>query len=157
MRKIGVLLAILILTSCGSKSNSTAVQSKPNFQVALNFINSYKEFCDSKDPKKDVLVWMNKNQLVTENFKQLHKTMIEDAIEKDPELGLGFDPIFDAQDYPDQGFEILTSDDETGYLILRGKDWTEFNLSMKLIQSGDKWLVDGCGIVNIPETKRSGR
>ena len=157
MRKIGVLLAILILTSCGSKSNSTAVQSKPNFQVALNFINSYKEFCDSKDPGKDVLVWMNKNQLVTQTFKQLHKTMIEDAIEKDPELGLGFDPIFDAQDYPDQGFEILTSDDETGYLTVRGKDWTEFNLSMKLIQSGDKWLVDGCGIVNIPETKRAGR
>jgi len=157
MRIIGVLLVVVILSSCGSNSNSTVVQSKPNYQVALDFINSYKEFCDSRDPGKDIFAWINENQLVTDNFKQLHKNLIEKAVELDPELGLGFDPIFDAQDYPDEGFEILTSDDNTGYLTVRGKDWVEFNLSMKLIKSEDRWLVDGCGVINIPETKRAER
>jgi hypothetical protein len=37
------------------------------------------------------------------------------------------------------------------------KDWTEFKLTMKVIEENGNWLVDGCGIVNIPQDKRAER
>lgn len=63
----------------------------------------------------------------------------------------------DAQDYPDDGYEFLTADDNEGLITVRGKDWPEFNLTIKLIQSGNRWLVDGCGIINISKSERSDR
>jgi len=72
-------------------------------------------------------------------------------------MGLGADPIFDAQDYPSKGFELESIDETTNYLTMKGKDWSEFKLTMKVVEENGKWLVDGCGIVNIPKDKRAAR
>lgn len=75
----------------------------------------------------------------------------------DPEIGLDADPIFDAQDYPDKGFELETFDSKTNYLVVKGKNWTDFKLRIKMVLENDRWLVDGCGIINIPHDKRIAR
>jgi hypothetical protein len=85
------------------------------------------------------------------------KKIIEDAYEKEPEVGLDFDPILDAQDYPDKGFELESLDEKTNYLTVRGKDWADFKLTIKIIEENGNWLVDGCGIINIPTDKRAKR
>jgi hypothetical protein len=40
---------------------------------------------------------------------------------------------------------------------VKGKDWTDFKLTIKVVLENGKWLIDGCGIVNIPNEKRSKR
>jgi hypothetical protein len=40
---------------------------------------------------------------------------------------------------------------------VRGKDWKEFILVLKVVSQNDKWLVDGAGIINIPTDKRAER
>lgn len=72
-------------------------------------------------------------------------------MKEDSELGLGFDPILDAQDNPDE-FEIDYTD--SVYLIVKGVKWPEFRLTIKLKFETNKWLVDGSGIVNIAENRR---
>jgi hypothetical protein len=69
----------------------------------------------------------------------------------EPGYGLGFDPILDAQDNPEK-FEIVRKDGS--FLVVRGVDWPEFTVTMKLKLIGLQWLVEGCGIVNIPEEKK---
>lgn len=100
---------------------------------------------------------MNANTLVTIGFKTEFKKIIDDALKQDPELGLDADPIFDAQDYPDKGFELDTFDEKTNYITLKGKDWSEFKLTLKMLEQNGNWLVDGCGIINIPANKRAKR
>jgi len=97
--------------------------------------------------------WVYNNNLLTESFKKRHKFIIDSAYIADPEMGLDADPIFDAQDYPDNGFEIMTTD-SNGFVTVRGKDWKEFILVLKVVSQNDKWLVDGAGIINIPNDKR---
>lgn len=60
-----------------------------------------------------IIEWVNSNNLTTNRFKNEVKTIIEDAYSEEPELGLGFDPIFDGQDYPDEGFELESFDSKT--------------------------------------------
>ena len=83
--------------------------------------------------------------------------MLNTAWEDDPEIGLGFDPFFDAQDFP-MRVEMANYDAKSGYLQLKGiEDWDEYRLTMKLINQNGKTMVDGCGVVNIPQEKQAAR
>ncbi len=129
----------------------------PDFSVALKFINDYSEYCDKLMNKEIVdSNWVYNNNLLTESFKKRHKFVIDSAFIEDPEMGLEADPIFDAQDYPDKGFEIMTTD-KNGFVTVRGKDWKEFIVVLKVVSQNDKWLIDGAGIINIPTDKRAER
>ena len=160
-----ILLLILVVTgfSChtpeNDKSNvqtdSKDVGLVPDSGIALQFLNDYADFC-SKRPGSGA-DWIANNRLLTDNFKTAYKNLLDSATKADPELGLGFDPIFDAQDYPDQGFEIISSDRETGFLTLEGKNWPEFILVVRIVNQDNKWLVDGSGVINIPENRRATR
>ncbi|MEW7279495.1 hypothetical protein ABW636_12950 [Aquimarina sp. 2201CG1-2-11] len=121
--------------------------------MAINFLNSYIK----NNSSLGVIEWTKTSSLVTENFKKELENIVTKAREEDPELGLGFDPILDAQDYPDEGVELLNFDSETGYVIVKGIKWDSFNLTMKVIAKNGKVLVDGSGTINIPEDKRSER
>ena len=89
--------------------------------------------------------WINKQSTVSENFKKAYTSYV-DASEF-----LEFDPILNAQDYP-EAFDIHRKDGE--YVIVKAKDWPEFKLTLKLARQGKTWLIDGCGVINIPEDKR---
>ena len=171
--------AILTLTlvSCDKKnenqleSSSTSVEVAPKYsskvsgenivnldaQVAVDFLNGYIQYCNSDNENKDIVEYTQSSPLVTNNFKAEVKKIIEDAFAAEPEIGLGFDPLFDAQDYPDEGVELLDFNAETGYLMVKGKKWKDFRVAMKVIAQDGKTLVDGCGVVNIPEDKQAER
>lgn len=122
--------------------------------VALKFINAYKEDCDNRSKGKGIRVFVSESPYVTPGFNSELKKVLNEADKKDPELGLGFDPIFDGQDYPDQGFEVKSVDEKEGYVIVRGKDWKEFTITIKIANVNGNWLVDGSGIINVPQDKR---
>lgn len=129
------------------------VTSGAQCDYALKFINDYVENSNKMKNAIGIIEWVNSNKLVTESFKTELTKVVNDANEKDPELGLDFDPIFNAQDYPEKGFELETIDKKSGYLVIKGKDFPQFRLTMKVKNMNGKWLVDGCGIINISKNK----
>lgn len=161
-------IILLLLTACENdmkprqdvqtKKRQTDVphQADP-CQNALTFINTYVANANKIHGAQDITDWVNANELVTDQFKQALKKIIDDAYRLDPEMGLDFDPILDAQDYPDQGFEIEWYDDGAMYISLKGKNMPDFKLTMKVIKQNGTCLVDGCGMVNISQNKRAKR
>jgi hypothetical protein len=128
-------------------------------------------FSDSCGQPKDTKVPANNNSIAqvtkveqeqqienaTLGFKTELKRLVDEAYKLEPEIGLDADPIFDAQDYPDKGFELDSFDDKTNYIVVKGKDRPDFKLTIKMISKNNNWLVDGCGIINVPIDKRSAR
>jgi len=130
-------------------------QNKPDYEIALNFINDYVNYQNSKKKNNSDSLWVNQNPLLTSSFKQQYNLIIQSALPDDP--GLGFDPIVNAQDYPDKGFEIMLEEPNSGFLSVKGIEWSDFLLTMKIVENQGKWLVDGCGIINIPTEKQAKR
>jgi len=186
MKQIIFITALLLFVSCGQGSDTkiskhttsndknshgeTEINGQPRnttkiktdkdntpVNIALTFINSYVDNCNKMKESIGIIEWVNSNSLTTNRFKTEVKSIIEEAYKEDPELGLGFDPIFDGQDYPDEGFELETFDSKTNFIVVKGKNWVDFKLTIKVVLEDNKWLVDGCGIINIPKDKRSDR
>jgi hypothetical protein len=165
VNRLYILLLIILTYSCAVKNDNKekTVEVKkietvtPDFSVALKFINDYTEYCNKLFNREIVdSNWVYNNNYLTESFKKRHKFVLDSAFNADPEIGLDADPIFDAQDYPDNGFEIMTTDNN-GFVTVRGKDWKEYILVLKVVLQNDKWLVDGAGIINIPTDMRAER
>jgi len=128
--------------------------------AANSFMNEYKKYSDDffhDKTRESRDHWVQRSEKVTDNFKHSYKKLVEDANRNDPETGLGSDPIFDAQDYPDQGFKILRCDDKSNFVILRGSDWEIFTVVVKTSKTDKGWLIDGAGVINIPKNKRTKR
>lgn len=121
--------------------------------TALEFINSYVKIIEKLNGSKGMYEWVKNNKLVSENFKIELKKIIDQAKRNNPKMGLSFDPILNAQDYPEKGFELDSYNKTTNYIIVKGIDWPEFKVPIKMILKDDTWLIDGCGIVNIPKEK----
>ena len=132
----------------------TRQSTEPDYQVALKFINDYLEFTNDRKSDIGLIEWVNSRKDLTVEFKSELKRILDEAEKEDPELGLGFNPILDAQDSPDR-FLLDSTDYE--FLIVKGEDWTEFRLTLKIKLVDNKWLVDGAGIINVPEKKRMKR
>ena len=141
--------------SIASIPNKTFYQKDNKVENALKFINDYVTNSNKIGNRTKIIEWVNSNNLTTKSFKSELKKIIDDAYKAEPEVGLSFDPILNAQDNPKKGFELEVFDEKTNYLIIRGKDWQEFKLTMKVAEENGNWLVDGCGIVNIPDSKKS--
>lgn len=121
---------------------------------ALAFINSYVENISKMGQAIETRDWVNSNDLSTSGFKAELNKMLDEAYKRESEVGLDFDPILDAQDNPDS-FELESFDKTTKYLVVKGKDWPEFKVTMKIKEENGRWLVDGCGFINILNEKRS--
>jgi hypothetical protein len=162
MKRIIPFLALsLLFTACGSSEKTANEEAKSTSQTntptaeskvdnALSFINNYVENCNKMGKQVEIRKWIAASPYASASLKKELKKIIDKAWEDDPEMGLGFDPLFDAQDYPSEGFELESIDDQTNYLTLKGKENAEFLVTIHLIEENGKWLVDGCGIVNIP-------
>jgi len=46
---------------------------------------------------------------------------------------------------------------DRNYVTVRGVDWPEFLLVLKLANHENKWQVDGSGVINMPENRRADR
>ena len=135
----------------------TAFASERASDKAVAFLNAYVANCNKEKGALKVDEWVISSKLTTTRFKTELKKMVAEAYEEDPELGLDADPIFDAQDYPDKGFELDSFDSQTNYVVVKGKGWPDFKLTVKMVLENNSWLVDGCGVINVPPTKRSAR
>lgn len=157
MRIIYFFAIVTFLLSCNSqkteKQDSNVVVSKeiavPVFSVAEQFINEYIQFLSSPEEDKNVENWLQNHPLLSADFKKSYKAIIEEAYKADLEMGLGFDPVLNAQDFPEKGFIISKIDRTSNYVTVKGVDWDDFNVTMKVISDNGKWLVDGSGSVNI--------
>ncbi|WMI70056.1 hypothetical protein [Mangrovimonas sp. YM274] len=125
--------------------------------VATKFINDYVSNCNKMKEQIGIIEWVNSYPNVSQKFKSELTKMIQDAEEKDPEYGLGFDPIFDAQDYPDDGFKLTEFDSTSNFLTVEAKSWEGFTITMRLKEMNNEYLVDGCGVINIPKNKQAKR
>lgn len=113
--------------------------------VAIKFMNGYVEACNKR---KDEIQWVKQNKYITPEFKSSYTKIINDGWKADPEMGLGFDPIFDAQDYPEEGFYVESIDKKTGKVVLKGKVWKDFFSVVQLKRKGRTSRVNGVGIIH---------
>lgn len=165
MKKLCLFLIVILTFSCSSRHENkgtntetkTVESSTPDFNVALKFINDYTTLCGKSTGLDSQSDWIAKNSLLTANFKEKYKSLLDSANNEDPELGLESDPIFDAQDFPDSGFKILNSDNNTGFVTVKGNGEDSYTVVLKIVLINDKWLVDGAGIINIPADKQAER
>lgn len=162
MQQLLLVFISIILFSCGQSNSNTALSANTNkssndFTVALTFINEYALFCSSLNSANRYSNWIKNYPLLSDNFKKQYYALLDSAEKIDPELGLGFDPIFNAQDFPDSGFVILNSNPKTGLVTVKGKDCPKFIVVLKVITQNNQSLVDGCGIINVPANNRSKR
>lgn len=162
MKLIILSILILFLVSCGIRSQSFS-EPKPEMdvQIALNFINQYTGNLQTHFPALDqapgMLEWVQAHPDSSDDLKAVLKKMLEEAEKEAPGYGLGFDPILDAQDFPDDNFILQEMDPASGYLTVASPSWEEFKVRMRMKWEKGKWWVDGVGVVNIPEEEQSPR
>ena len=163
MKALIIFTFLVLVLSCESPNAQNDSQisqrvetsiEKPE-EIALQFINDYIAFINDYDAELGTIGWTEKQNTVTNNFKTELKRIITEAEKEDPEMGLDFDPILDAQDYPDKGFDLEKI--EGDYVMLKGIGWEDFGLTLKMKKENGSWLVDGCGVVNVPAEKRMRR
>lgn len=149
MRNI-ILWFCLEMISMGCSKPETKLQ-EVNYAVGLDFMN---EYVHEKDGEK----FIQHHDLVTHSFKERYQTVRDSAFKKEPEIGLGFDPIVDGQDFPSK-FKIKAVDATNTYLTLESDDqnWSNFEVVVKLIEEGKRTVIDGAGIINIPKNHQAKR
>jgi len=177
MKNLFLLVFLLSLWSCAThqKTQSHATESdlaikeisqRRNVQnsnqalnpnVAFDFLHSYNEHIQNSVDAYSIIRWAQSTPYATQTFKKELETLVSQALKVDSQLGLGFDPIYDAQDYPSEGLEIHSFNPENGLLILKGIEWEDFRVNMKLLHQNGETLVHGCGVVNMPVHLRSKR
>lgn len=92
--------------------------------------------------------WVLDSRTVSRRFKTTYKALTKD---KD----LNFDLLLNAQDFPNRGW-VPTGCDAAGFVTLRTKpgDHLQLPVVVKILKNGNGWLIDGAGVINIPESKR---
>jgi len=146
MRGVTFFLSLTFLSlSQGVIGSGYKIAPEPSYEVALTFLHNYIDYLNDRNQEIGRVEWIKKQTTVTENFKTALTKYIENS------EFLDFDPILDAQDYP-EGFQIAETDSE--FVIVKGTDWPGFKLTLKLIKVEKEWLVDGSGVINIPKERR---
>lgn len=131
--------------------------NNPKSKLANEFVNGYLKNIMKMNEGLGIIEWVNSNNLSTINFKSSLTQIINQAYERDPEYGLGFDPILDGNDFPENGFQLEKIKPNSNLLIFSGIDWKNYKVIVKVKNENNKWLVDGCGIVNIPNSEQINR
>jgi len=156
--RIITIILLLTLFTCKksiSQEKEVTIEQTENQnsaeKIALDFINKYVEYCNNRNSEQELIEWISEQKNVTGNFKIELKRIISEAEKKEPELGLGFDPIFDAQDYPDDGFETEKFNKHSELVTVKAKNWSDYKLNIKVERKNEQWLVNGIGIINMSE------
>jgi len=135
-----VFVLSLLLFSCSENTPSEGVSSIPDWQLGLDFANDYRNLSDSSSSFSSKLDWLESCEMVSPAFLSSYEQLMEQDID--------FDPVFNAQDYPDEGFSIAHKDSINNRLLLQGIDWPAFKLEIQLIQTESGWKIDQAGVVN---------
>lgn len=154
MRQLLTISLILILFSCDTATKTKNTTQTIDCNIALKFINDYVKISEPSTTSINHDDWVMQHGLLTDSFKSRYKFVIDSGWKAEPEVGLDFDPIFDGNSFP-KGFEMVNCDNENGYVTVKGVDWPDFVLVLKLIKQDNITLIDGSGIINVPVDKRA--
>lgn len=159
MKKLAFLFFIVSLISCQPKKEAATETLKTtlDYNVAVTFISDYALFLEKSNDETATISWIQNNTLLTATFKDRYEALLEEARKEDPELGLGFDPVLDAQDYPDKDYTIKTIDSLNGFVTVSATEWNDFEVVLKVVSDGNQSKVEGSGVINIPEDRRAVR
>ena len=165
MKNIFCLPVILLFViSCGGKARQeqavhqnkvkdtvkTAVPADP--QVAVNFLNEY-----IRNSGIGTADWLKHCGLVTDNYIARYiaaENGQKKTLESGGEPG---DLVTGNMDWCETGYQLKKFDAQTGYVLASGNseisgcDENIDPVIVKIIQVGNKWLVDGSGSINIPD------
>tara|TARA_R110002095_G_scaffold92147_3_gene80476 strand:+ start:2217 stop:2684 length:468 start_codon:yes stop_codon:yes gene_type:complete len=139
------LISLLLFLPAVSYANCKEMN-----QVALDFSNLYIGFLKTPGKWSDQWPneWIQSNEYLTDEFKLSYKAIMTKAFINDSDFGLGFDPILDAQDYPNSGFVVTECDASNRRVLLQGREWVSFKLIAELKEVNNQWLVNKMGVVN---------
>lgn len=118
-------------------------------EVALEFCRQYLASPLGDGEYHDELMdWLDSNDMTTPNFRKTLDLLLSKAYEQEPELGLGYDPILDGQDYA-QSYELGYYDEENDYFVLTGVgEENQFKVKIRVVEIDGRLLVDACGEIN---------
>lgn len=136
-----------LVTASESTLVQTVASDTPDVQVALQFMNAYVQHI-REGAGDDQNRWIVGHPLLTVRCREAWLKMMDKAYKDDPEMGLGFDPFLNAQDYPEKGFEWKGGRDSSGWFRLSGVDWPDFTVPVRVVLEDDAWKVDAAGAVN---------
>ena len=153
------LIFIVLISSCSNPEQKVEIESEPLIEerpnaetVAVNFINNYVDYCENHAGSIQYVDWAKNEEYVSSVFVDSLEKMVSDAYAIEPEMGLGYDPIFNAQDYPSEGFEFKSLTKEQTYVVtVCGKEWKEFEVNIKLVSTRASMLIIGAGVVNMKD------
>jgi len=157
-RKNAGLLALAFVVAAVFSAPCRAECATGAKNAAGRFMNAYVKqilAMEHKHKKGSIGQWLHANRELTESFKKSYQDLVDSAKRDDPELGLDFDPVVDAQDFPDKGF-IVESCDASGFVTVRGVGWETFKVTVKVVNASG-WRVDGAGVINIPRDKQASK
>ena len=143
-----LLLALLPL--------SAQADCQADAALAVQVMNSYLQRIEQA-PQADVTPWLRRHPLADASLAEAYAREQARGRGIDPQLGWGLDLLLDAQDYPDAGFELQHCGPLPGLLRLRGRDWPQFSLSVRLIDTPAGRRVAGAGRIAIEPAQRAPR
>lgn len=112
-----------------------------------SFYGDYLEYLKTPvrgDYDERLIRWVSSHPQVSDEFKKVFKKTLQDARHADPELGLGYDPIINAQDYPDKGFRAadIKVNGDNATVTMEGIGWSGFRVTVGLVLRKTKWLIN---------------
>ncbi|KAA5534717.1 hypothetical protein F0919_08875 [Taibaiella lutea] len=120
--------------------------SEQNQRHLMQFLNGYIKLCNQNKNLKETMNWVLASTDVTDGFKSAYQQFYRENPEPD------FDPVLSAQDCPEK-IELQSIGLRDYYFTFTISENKEDLLVTKVKRAGDIWLVDGCGVINIPEEK----
>jgi len=149
-----------LLIACLFLASPSLADCSQQAQVGLGFMNRYLAYLEEifeRRSEQSVADWLAADAQVAPEFVEAYRRLEAEGYAQDSELGWGVDLLLDAQDYPDQGFQFASCSGEPGVVILRGVDWPQFEVAVRVGSPAQGSQVLGAGRVNLPEHARASR
>lgn len=154
-----ILISPLFITAaCRNADQPVSEQhgeqlSQSDSTVAVRFLNGY---IKAESPTVE---WLKKCGMVTDKYiAQYIAAEQKQRSELRKNGGEPIDLVTGALDYCEEGYTLARFDAKTGHVILQGIGeglGCDANIddpvNVRIVRIGDKWLVDGSGIVNMPD------
>src|SRR5262245_60982431 len=129
--------------------------------VVDQMYSEYRRFSvpDHTDIDRAIVDWVKGRPYFTSGFASALDSTLRRARKADPEIGLGADPIWDAQDYPEGGYRArrVTVHADSAVVELEGAwapgKWTAGGPKVRLVRRDGRWLIDSIGQI-APATAR---
>lgn len=142
-------LAVDDKDSLASKGSvDSMLQMKQNY--ALDFVNNYlNRIVGDGEYHQDLMEWLANDNSTSIRFRNELDSLITKAEEDDPEIGLGYDPIIEGQDYA-AAYELDYYDADKDFFLLRGiVPENAYTVKIRIVDREGRLWVDGCGEINM--------